>query len=167
MPGLIRFLFLTVVTVGLYPIFLALRAIGRSISGTTKPKKNRAESYQRGGECPPTTSCAGTNRGKHELVLVALNEEQIAKAKEANGSRKRITHALLCGPYGQMFGTEKQCLKYYVVWRNIFPSLFSKSIETTNYKITEYSSTFDLVNKLIDAEDSLRTKVDKPSTQAA
>ena len=28
----------------------------------------------------------------------------------------RITHALVCGPYGQMFGTERQCLKYFTAW---------------------------------------------------
>ena len=46
---------------------------------------------------------------KHNLTLVTLTADQIANAKEANGQRKRITHALICGPYGQKFGTEKQC----------------------------------------------------------
>ena len=50
---------------------------------------------------------------KHNLTLVTLSDEQVAKAKVANGPRKRITHALICGPHGQMFGTEKQCLKYW------------------------------------------------------
>ena len=53
---------------------------------------------------------AGNVRMKHNLTLVILTPEQIARAKEANGSRKRITHALVCGPYGRMFGTERQCL---------------------------------------------------------
>ena len=35
---------------------------------------------------------------KHDLTLVRLDPEQIAKAKEANGARKKITHALICGP---------------------------------------------------------------------
>lgn len=48
---------------------------------------------------------------KHDLTLVTLSPEQIAKAKETNGARKKITHALICGPHGQMFGTEAQCLK--------------------------------------------------------
>ncbi len=30
--------------------------------------------------------------------------------------RKRITHALICGPYGQVFGTEKECLQYFTAW---------------------------------------------------
>ena len=166
MFGLMRFLFLSVITLGLYQVFVALRSVGRSITGTTKHRKNRTEVHQRGGESPPITR-ARTSRGRHELIPVSLNEEQIANAKEANGSRKRITHALLCGPHGQMFGTEEQCLKYYLAWRDIFPALFSKSVETTNHKIAEYRSTFDLVNKLIEADDSLHSKAVKPCTQAA
>ena len=53
---------------------------------------------------------------KHNLTLVILTSEQIARAREANGSRKRITHALVCGPYGQMFGTEQQCLRHFTLW---------------------------------------------------
>ena len=53
---------------------------------------------------------------KHNLTLVILTPEQIARAREANGRRKRITHALVCGPYGQMFGTEQECLKYFTLW---------------------------------------------------
>ena len=63
---------------------------------------------------------------RYDLVLVTLTKEQIAKAKEANGPRKRITHALLCGPYGQMFGTENQCWKYYAAWSEIFSELFAR-----------------------------------------
>ena len=53
---------------------------------------------------------------KHNLTLVILTREQIARAREANGRRKRITHALVCGPYGQMFGTEQECRKYFTLW---------------------------------------------------
>ena len=53
---------------------------------------------------------------KHNLTLVILTPEQIARAREANGRRKRITHALVCGPYGQMLGTERQCHKYFMLW---------------------------------------------------
>ena len=41
------------------------------------------------------------------LILVTLNPEQIAKAKEANGKRKRITHALLCGHIMDRFSERK------------------------------------------------------------
>ena len=64
-----------------------------------------------------------------------------------------------------MFGTEKQCLKYYLAWREIFPALFSKGVERTDHEITEYRSTFDLVNKLIEADDSQRSKAVNPSSQ--
>lgn len=59
---------------------------------------------------------AGTAGMKHNLTLVILTPEQVARAREANGSRKRITHALVCGPYGQMFGAERQCLKCFTAW---------------------------------------------------
>ncbi|MFQ2347694.1 MULTISPECIES: hypothetical protein [Aeromonas] len=50
---------------------------------------------------------------ENDLILVVLDVEQIAKAKDENGKRKQITHALVVGNYGVMFGTEKQCMKYY------------------------------------------------------
>ena len=75
-----------------------------------------------------------------------LNPDQISRAKHANGSRKRITHALMCGPYGQMFGTEKQCLKYFTLWdpayrievapgkfKSMFSGLFAKAVRTDKY----------------------------------
>ena len=86
------------------------------------------------------------------LILVTLNPEQIAKAKEANGKRKRITHGLLCGHYGQIFGTEKQCLKYYIGWKQNFPTLFSKAKRTDRYEIVNFETTFNLTTKFIDAE---------------
>ena len=105
-------------------------------------------------------------RRKHNLVLVKLDPIQITRAKEANGSRKRITHALLCGPYGQIFGTEKHCLKYFTAWdpkrrievspgkfRAIFPTLFDKAVRTDRHEIIDYESTFGLVEKLIEASE--------------
>ena len=165
MLGLSRFLFLSVITVGVYPVFLALRKAGRTFAGSRKPKKVRSVP-QRDGEFPPTAP-GTTSRKRNELILVSLSEEQIAKAKDANGSRKRITHALICGPHGQMLGTEKQCLKYYLVWRDIFPALFSKGVEMTEFEITDYRSTFDLVNRLLEADDSLRSKAHSTSSRAA
>lgn len=101
------------------------------------------------------------------IILVTLTPDQIARAKAANGKRKRVTHALLCGPYGQRFGTEKQCRQYFTVWdpayrvevspgkfRALFPSLFSKAIETDSHEIVDFKSTFDLVNILIEAEEN-------------
>ena len=101
---------------------------------------------------------------KHTLTLVILTPEQIARAKEANGRRKRITHALVCGPYGQMFGTERQCLKYFTVWgpdhrieiapgqfQAPFADLFDKAVKTTAYAISDYRTTPDLVTRLMEA----------------
>ena len=92
-------------------------------------------------------------RSGERLILVRLSKEQIARAKEANGPRKRITHALLCGHYGQIFGTDKQCRKYYDAWKTIFPTLFSSHLETDDCEIAKYHSTFNLVSKLIEAEE--------------
>jgi hypothetical protein len=66
----------------------------------------------------------------NDLVLVKLRDEQRVPAKQANPHRRKITHALLCGAYGQMLGTEKHCAKYYHVWKEIFRRLFDKVYET-------------------------------------
>ena len=104
---------------------------------------------------------------KHNLRLVKLTPDQILRAKEANGKRKRITHALICGPYGQMFGTEKQCLKYFTVWdpayrfevapgrfKSMFPGLFDKAVRTDKFQITDYKDTWGLTEKLIEASEA-------------
>lgn len=91
---------------------------------------------------------------KHNLTLATLTLEQTTAAKEANGKGKRITHALLCGPHGQIFGTETQCRKYWTAWNParrpaIFPKLFDKAIETEECEITNFNTTFNLVNILL------------------
>ena len=100
---------------------------------------------------------------KHNLTLVKLSPDQIARAKEANGSRKRITHALICGPYGQRFGTEKQCLKYFTAWdpgrpQPLFPTLFDKAVKTDTYEITDYDSTWELTMKLLEASKAISSE---------
>lgn len=93
---------------------------------------------------------------KIPLILAALDADQIRKARLANGQRKRITHVLLCGPYGQIFGTERQCRKYFWGWDpkkgNAFPHLFSRAREIRRCELTDYHTTFDVVNKLIDED---------------
>ena len=90
---------------------------------------------------------------KPALVLVTLTPDQIAHAKAANGPRKQITHALMCSSYGQMFGTERQCLKYYDAWKRIFRPLFSKVHKTKKHAVDDYTSTENLVMRLIEADD--------------
>ena len=105
---------------------------------------------------------AGKASMKHNLTLVILTREQIARAREANGSRRRITHALVCGPYGQMFGTERQCRKYFTVWdpdhrievapgqfRSPFAELFDQAVTTTAYAFSDYRTTPDLAKRLM------------------
>ncbi len=99
---------------------------------------------------------------KHNLTLVILTPEQIARAREANGSGKRITHALVCGPYGQMFGTERQCRKHFTVWdpdrrievapgkfRALSGDLFDQAVTTTAYAFSDYRTTPDLARRLM------------------
>ena len=88
-----------------------------------------------------------------KVILSELIPEQIEKAKEFNGSGKKITHAVVCGRYGQIFGTEKQCRKYYSAWSWIFPKLFDGGEEIKGYEPSSYESTFDLVNILISEND--------------
>lgn len=90
---------------------------------------------------------------KHTLTLVRLSDTQVAEAKAANGPRKQITHALLCGPFGQIFGTEKQTRKYFDVWESIFPAIFSDHEEVEHFEISDYESTFNLVNILMSESD--------------
>jgi len=91
---------------------------------------------------------------RNSLILVTLNNEQITKAKEVNGPRKKITHALVCEGYGQMFGTEQQCCKYFDVWSQLFvPSVFARAVETGNHELQDFKTTPDLVNILIEADD--------------
>ena len=92
---------------------------------------------------------------KYDPILVSLNRQQVESAKRVNGQSKRVTHALLCGPYGQIFGTEKQCLKYYSVWLEVFPLLFAKRKRVKRAKLSDYKSTFNLVNDLIAAQDAI------------
>lgn len=88
-----------------------------------------------------------------KVKLVKLNDEQITLAKKANGERKRITHAVVCGNYGQLFGTEKQCRKYYSAWSRIFPYLFSGGEELDQFEFDAFESTPELVMVLINAHE--------------
>lgn len=104
-------------------------------------------------------------RDTMNLTLVKLNTEQIQKAKTVHGPRKQITHALICGNYGQLFATEKYCRKYLSTWKDILPSLFEQSVETEKFDFQDYHSTFNLVIKLIEASDN-REKTVPLKTQA-
>jgi hypothetical protein len=89
-----------------------------------------------------------------KLLFAALTPEQIQLAKARHGGRKQITHAVLCGPFGQLFGTRKHCEKYYSAWRDIFANLFDGSEETTTAEIADYATTFNLVNVLFAAQNA-------------
>jgi hypothetical protein len=92
---------------------------------------------------------------KHSLLFVKLTVDQIELAKKVNGMGKKISYALLCGPHGQLFGTEIQCRKYFSVWKNIFPLLFADSREVENVSIENFKTTDSLVMILIAAQNDL------------
>jgi len=94
---------------------------------------------------------------KKELILTKLNNEQITRAKEENGSRKQITHALVVGHYGIIFGTYKQCEKYYIAWRDLFINLFKDSYETSSIELPYYKTDNGIVYKLCD-DDKIRKR---------
>ena len=50
-----------------------------------------------------------------------------------------------------MFGTEKQCLKYYNLWSGQFASQFSISFRSHAFSIEDFRSTFNLEDRLIEA----------------
>ena len=93
-----------------------------------------------------------------DLVLVSLTAEQIAKAKEKNGQRKQITHALVVGKHGIMYGTEKQCRKYYSVWCDIFKHLFGNCYETGQYQLNDFKDSGNVVMSLIEDSDKQESK---------
>jgi hypothetical protein len=97
---------------------------------------------------------------ENDLILISLNDEQISKSKEENGKRKQITHALVCGKYGVMFGTEKQCRKYYSVWKEIFKHIFERCHETDKYNLNTYRCSGNVVMQLIYESDKQKPKID-------
>jgi len=89
-----------------------------------------------------------------DLLLVTLTDAQMRQARAANGERKKITHAVVCGRHGQRFGTERDCLKYFDAWSQSFvPSLFARAAQTDRHEFQDFTTTPDLVNVLIAVED--------------
>lgn len=105
-----------------------------------------------------------TDTTKHKLVLVKLTKKQIAEAEKVNGDRKTFTHAVLCGPWGQILGTETHCRKYYDAWKRIFPLLFDGHMERSRYQVDNYETTFGLVDVLL-AESQKRERAANPVWQ--
>jgi hypothetical protein len=98
-----------------------------------------------------------------DLILAKLNDEQIIKAKEINGRRKLITHALIAGDFGTRFGTEKQCRSYYSAWSDIFSHLFNECYETEHHEISQYTCAGNVILKLVEANKK-HTFFDKGET---
>ncbi|WP_417691366.1 hypothetical protein [Pseudidiomarina sp.] len=103
-----------------------------------------------------------------ELILVRLTDEQAETARNAIGPRKRITHALVCGSHGNIFGTERFCRKYYDAWRTIFSDIFPDGArETETYKFDEYISRFDVVTALMNELDARKKSPNSRATTSS
>ena len=95
------------------------------------------------------------------LVLVTLSDEQIDVAKVINGPRTRPTHALTCGPYGQVVGTYVQCRKYYEAWKQMYVgTLFVSAFESDTFPVADLKWTPSLANALIDAYEGTEGTLD-------
>lgn len=106
----------------------------------------------------------GVDTTKHKLVLAKLTKKQIAEAEKANGDRKTFTHAVICGPWGQILGTETTCRKYYNTWKRIFPLLFDGAMERSRYQIDHCETTFGLV-EVLSTESQKRERATNPVWQ--
>jgi len=96
-----------------------------------------------------------------KIFFVSLTEDQIKKAKAVHGQQFHITHAVVCGKYGQWFGTKKQCEKYYSAWEHIYrESLFDDSAEISTYEFKRYDSD-DLTGILMKADDKVERQKQK------
>lgn len=103
-----------------------------------------------------------------ELILVRLTDEQADTARNAIGPRKRITHALVCGSHGKIFGTERFCRKYYDAWRTIFSDIFPDGArETETYKFDEYVSRFNMVTALIEEQSARHNLLNSRATTSS
>ena len=97
-------------------------------------------------------------RATDPLVLVALSDEQIVQAKATNGPRTRPTHALVCGTYGQVVGTELQCRKYYEAWKLLYVGvLFPSAFESDTFPVADLKWTPNLATILIEAAEGTDT----------
>jgi len=90
---------------------------------------------------------------RYTLCLAALSPYQIEQAKAGLGPRKQITHVLMCGKFGKIFGTEKQCRKYFVPWSTHFPELFDSAVVAETCELEDYVEKRDLVLTLIDESE--------------
>ena len=57
---------------------------------------------------------------------------------------------MLCGSYGNIFGTEKNCRKYFSVWSRIYTDIFHEYYETNDIEIIDFNITSDLSIQLVD-----------------
>ena len=82
------------------------------------------------------------------LIMAALDDEQVAKAKQANGKNRRITHVVICGDYGRVFGTYNQCARHFSFFKNTFKKLFFEAKIVDSCRINDYQDTFEIENVL-------------------
>lgn len=100
-----------------------------------------------------------------KVLLVRLSRAQSEAARKANCNQKDYTHAVICGEYGQLFGTETFCRKYFNSWARIFPLIFDGGAEINSMEIHNFSHTADLAETLGDRHTTL-ARAASPAWQA-
>lgn len=94
------------------------------------------------------------------LIMVKLSSEQIENAKYVQGTRKKITHALVIEGKGQVFGTEKFCTKYFKYWPVNMGNVISHSYETDSYHLHNFDNT-DLLKTIIEESKKITSQENK------
>ena len=102
------------------------------------------------------------------LIMATLTNEQIVKAKRYNGKGRRMTHVIICGEYGKVFGTEIQCLRLFSILKNTFRKLFSdvkiiESCQLTTYKETKNIEDV-LFSKIYEKREKIENKPQPPKS---
>lgn len=85
-------------------------------------------------------------RADQTLILLALSPKQRKRAHEANPGLGSVpAYVVLCGQYGQLFGSASQCRSLYEWWRNQYlDALFASAFESASFPVDGYRSTPDL-----------------------
>ena len=99
-----------------------------------------------GSYAPPVMNPTRQRRADQTLILLALSPKQRKRAHEANPGLGSVpAYVVLCGQYGQLFGSASQCRSLYEWWRNQYlDALFASAFESASFPVDGYRSTPDL-----------------------
>ena len=94
----------------------------------------------------PVMNPTRQRRADPSLILLALSPKQRKRAHKANPGLGSVpAYVVLCGQYGQLFGSASQCRSLYEWWRNQYlDALFASAFESKSFPVDDYRSTPDL-----------------------